>query len=146
MSGALRLVGSLLVLLSTLVAADDLRSVPPRFPQPRITQEQWVAFEAEVEATPDVECRYLKALQYQCFLGPHGQNPSSHATMWIFTRPGHPAHPACSRGILFLEPHRAAMDRSSYYAGDYEAFKTWAAEFHRLDERELDEIRKSTAR
>jgi hypothetical protein len=61
--------------------------------------------------------------------------------MWTFTLPGHPAHPAVSRGVMLVQQtdqgSRVGIDRSGHYAGDGAAFEAWMKEFHVVDQKQV---------
>ena len=133
-------VAALSVLL--LVAASGIQPrsvaaeiVAPRYPSDRITLEQWRAYLTEVKAVPDVKCIDYVQDQYVC-------DSSMQRTIWVFTREGHPAHPAVSRGILRQTPDSGflGIDRSGHHAGDQTAFYRWMMDFVDLDRKQISEI------
>jgi hypothetical protein len=121
---------SFLVLVTA--QADDPISPGPTTPQ--ISMEQWRAYLAQVKAVPDVHCEDAAANQYIC-------DSASQRSIWVFTREGHLAHPAVSRGIMVIQQTsqgtRVGIDRSGAYAGDRAAFEAWIKEFAVLDKREV---------
>ena len=86
---------------------------------------------------PGVKCTDYVANQYVC-------DSAAQRTIWVFTSAGHPAHPAVSRGVMFInEGPRGAflgIDRSGHYAGDLIAFDKWMREFAVLDQRQIVEL------
>lgn len=130
--------GSALLGLLYLVAAWADGPVTPRFPNARISVEQWSAFFAQVKAVPDVRCEDAPLNQYIC-------DSSAQRTIWVFTREGHPAHPAATRGVMLFHPNETGVsvgiDRYGYYAGDQAAFEAWMKEFRLLDERQVAQWR-----
>jgi len=128
---------AMIALLLTPVAvaadADDLKPIPPMFASAQISLEQLTSLIAEVEAIPDVECRYIRAFQRQC-------SSASRSTIWTFTRPGHPAHPAVSRGVLVTSPNHIAIDRSGHFVGDEASFRKWMDEWAVVDKRQIQEF------
>jgi hypothetical protein len=83
---------------------------PPRFPREHITLTEWGAYFDEVRSVADVRCEDTprKEIYYIS---------NSLTSAWVFTKEGHPAHPAVAAGILLR----------AYYAGDEGAFNAWAA-------------------
>ena len=127
--------GLTLVGLMTLAAAAADGPVTPRFATERISTEQWNSYLAEVKAVPDVRCKDAPSNQYIC-------DSSSQRAIWVFTREGHPAHPAVSRGVMVFQPHQrgdvsVGIDRSGHYAGDRAAFEAWMKEFEALDKNQV---------
>jgi hypothetical protein len=104
----------------------------PRFPSAHITIDEWHTFSNEVTAVSDVRCRDIASNQYQC-------DSQLQSTIWIFTRPGHPAHPAVTRAILLSNGSMVRIDRSGHYAGSELAFRTWMNHFVDLDKKQLQD-------
>ncbi len=116
----------------TSANADD--AVPPRFPALQISTDEWKAYLAEVKAIPDVKCMEDRINQLVC-------NSSEQHTIWIFTTPGHPAHPAVSRGVMVMQQTdkgpSVGIDRSGNYAGHRAEFDVWMRQFEMLDKRQV---------
>jgi hypothetical protein len=108
--------------------------IAARFPSARITVEEWREFELDVESKAAIECRELAANQRQC-------DSVTEMTIWIFTREGHPAHPAVSRGTIIVAPGKIGIDRTGHFAGDPNAFDAWMAALHQFDQQQLDQWR-----
>jgi hypothetical protein len=109
--------------------------VKSRFDTAEITEQQWQKYLAEVRAGPDVSCEERQdSLQYIC-------DSSAKYTIWIFTLPGHAAHPAVTRGIMLIQNTRngtiVSIDRSGHYAGDHAAFDTWIRAHAAHDQRQI---------
>lgn len=135
-----RIATSVLLLVCVLrTVAHSGESIAPRYPTAKITFEQWQRLVAEVKAIPGIKCSDYVRNQYAC-------DSAAQRTIWVFTTVGHPAHPAVSRGILFLNraPGGAVLgiDRSGHYAGDRAAFEKWMHEFAVLDQRQIAEFGK----
>lgn len=124
---------------SLQIAAYGGESIAPRYKTAKITVEQWQRLLAEVKAMPGIKCSDYVQKQYVC-------DSAAQRTIWVFTAVGHPAHPAVSRGILFVNrvPGGAMLgiDRSGHYAGDRAAFEKWMQEFAVLDQRQIAEFGK----
>jgi hypothetical protein len=128
-------IGALLLILPLLGIAQPSQSpIQPRFPQAHISTEQWQSYLDEVKAIPGVACAEAASHQYKC-------NSTAQQTMWVFTLKGHPAHPAVSRGVMVTHQATPAttvgIDRSGYFAGKEEAFRSWMREFDALDQRQI---------
>jgi len=126
-------------LSSCIVVALANGSVAPRFASAKITVAEIEQFRLEVEAKADVRCKSDTAQQRIC-------DSASEMTIWVFTQPGHAAHPAVSRGtMIFSQTDRGAsvaIDRSGHYAGDLKTFDAWMKEFSTLDKRQLEGMSK----
>jgi hypothetical protein len=127
--------GALLLMLPLLGIAQSSQSpAQPRFPQAHISVEQWQSYLDEVKAIPGIACAEAASHQYKC-------NSTAQQTMWVFTLKGHPAHPAVSRGVMVIRQATPAnsvgIDRSGYFAGNQEAFRSWMREFDALDQRQI---------
>lgn len=118
-------------------ATSSGESISPRYASAHITSEQWRVFLAEVKATPDVKCEKYVLNQYAC-------NSAAERTIWVFTSFGHPAHPAVSRGVIFVSPVPGgtvlSIDRSGHYAGNRAAFDKWMHEFAILDQQQIAQL------
>jgi hypothetical protein len=95
--------------------------------------EQLESYKSEIEAMPDIQCRDIWAHQRQC-------SSNAQFTLWTFTLPGHPAHPAVSRGVMVVGQTSSGtvvgIDRSGHYAGDGAAFEAWMKEFRVVDQKQ----------
>jgi hypothetical protein len=126
----------LVLLLGTLATAwaQASAAAPDTFPTAKITTQQLDSYKSEVEAVPDIQCREIWAHQRQC-------SSAAQNTIWTFTLPGHPAHPAVSRGVMVVQQTSQGatigIDRSGHYAGDAAAFEAWLKEFHALDQKQV---------
>jgi hypothetical protein len=109
--------------------------IAPEFTTAKVTAEQLQAYTAQVEAMTDIQCHDIGANQRQC-------SSDSQMTIWTFTRPGHPAHPAVTRGILRVSPPYVGIDRSGVYAGDDGAFANWIKEWVAVDVHNVAEFKK----
>jgi hypothetical protein len=130
-----RAVSLALLLVATIVeSAQDSAPPAPRFPTARITADQLGAYTAEVQSISDIQCRDIWAHQREC-------SSDVQKTIWIFTLPGHPAHPAVSRGIMIIRQidrgTTVGIDRVGHYAGDSAAFDKWMNEFRVVDQKQL---------
>jgi hypothetical protein len=97
---------------------------PPRFPQQQITLAEWQAYLDEVTSLPGVVCKDTQRHEVSCVA-------ESLKSVWVFTAPGHPAHPAVSTGVLVVTANAAAILSRGYYAGNESAFYAWVADAYR---------------
>jgi hypothetical protein len=106
----------------------------PRFPQSQIAKAQFNAYLAEVQRMSDTLCRDDPPNEFICSSG-------SQQTIWVFTRPGHPAHPAVSRGVvvkLVASGQKVRIERSGHYAGSAKGFEAWMTDLAQRDARKLN--------
>jgi hypothetical protein len=127
-------VRSTLAGLMILATAWAQGPIAPHFATTQITSEQWSSYLNEVKAVPDVRCEEAASVQYIC-------DSSGQRTIWVFTREGHPAHPAVSRGVMVIrqtsQGATVGIDRSGHYAGDRGAFEDWMKGFAALDQKQV---------
>jgi hypothetical protein len=128
--------GTALALLAATLAsawAQQSAAVPDELPE-KITAQQLDSYKAAVEAIPDIQCRDIWAHQRQC-------SSTAQTTIWTFTLPGHPAHPASSRGVMVFQQtshgNTVGINRYWHYLDDTAAFETWVKEFRAVDEKQL---------
>jgi len=116
--------------LFALTAANADGQVPPRFATTEISTQQWNDYFDEVRAIPNIQCKAAPLNQYIC-------NSAEQHTIWVFTREGHNAHPAVSRGVVVMQQTdqgaTVGIDRSGHYAGNAAAYDVWMKQFARLD-------------
>jgi hypothetical protein len=126
----------LLMVIATMALAQQPHAPPKRFPAEKITPEQLETYKSEIQAIPGIECHEIPAHQRQC-------TSNAQFTIWIFTLPGHPAHPAVTQSVMLLQQDaqgaRVGINRSGYYAGDSAAFDTWMKEFRVLDQKQIEQ-------
>ena|SRR5437016_6283137 len=97
----------------------------------KVTADQLGHYLREIRAIPDVICR-SSSEAYELLCSSESQN-----TIWVFTTPGHPAHPAVVRRTMTFDKGHVAIDRIGRYAGSKEAYEQWDLQFEELDQREL---------
>jgi hypothetical protein len=97
---------------------------PPRFPNEQITLSDWQTYLDEVRSIPDVRCQNTPRRELSCL-------SDKLRAIWVFTSPGHPAHPAISTGVLVVYSQSAGILFRGYYAGDELAFNAWAPDAYR---------------
>jgi hypothetical protein len=102
-----------------VLAQDKTQELALRFPQPRITPQQWAAFRAEVMALPDAEI----------IVRPDAPDVTVIAvprdyTIYYFTERGQ-AHPAVIVAEVVSRNGAVAVHHSGYFAGSEAAFSRW---------------------
>jgi hypothetical protein len=97
-----------------------------RFPQARITAEQWRTFLQETRSKEGaVAIRYVNLTRIVV---------RQEAAVYFFTRPNHPAHPAAVRRSMVIYADKQYVHTSGYYAGNPRAFVAWMKLFQTEDE------------
>src|SRR5438552_6946341 len=91
-----------------------------------VTLDEWRALLAEIQSRAGMRCENHDEFQYMC-------DTANPPTIWIFTRPGHPAHPAATRGMMVVNSGVIDVNRVGYYAGDKDSYDRWMKEFRILD-------------
>ena len=118
----------------TFPAFADRDPKGPRFATEKISVAELNGYRIEVHSMPDVRCVELASNQTQC-------ESKVKNTVWMFTREGHPAHPAVSRRVMVLmqtsSGNAVLVNRTGNYAGDALAFRTWTKEFAALDQQQV---------
>ena len=122
------------------VASANCPSLPPLFPSAHITEQQLGDLLVQIKTRPGFSCRAFGP--YQIICGSDG----SHELWWL-TEPGHPAHPAFSRGQMATNPdtRETCLLRDGYFAGPEEPFAQWFRELKRYDEQTIESFKKQNA-
>ena len=114
---------ALVVVAQALAAqADDMAW---RFPSDRITIEQWQTFRDEVLSKPGAT--------RQEFANQLVITVTSERRIYVFTQPGHPAHPAVVVRAVVERGQGSEVQRMGHYAGNQKAFDVWWHQFDALD-------------
>ena len=133
----------LMAVSATAAVAAGVENVPPHLLTDRISPTQLASILAAVKAIPGIKCDEYVQFQYVC-------DSAAQRTIWIFTRQGHPAHPAYTRGTMVARKGSGGtvlgIDRSGQYAGDPVAYDHWMKEFAGLDDRQVSEWRANLSR
>jgi len=114
---------ALAVLTQTLTALADDKAW--RFPTDHITTAQWQTFRDEVLKKPGAT--------RQEFANQLVITVSSELRIYVFTEPGHPAHPAVVVRAIVARGRGSEVQRMGHYAGDQKAFDVWWHQFDALD-------------
>jgi hypothetical protein len=110
-------------LASSLVLARDL----PEFADARISRNDWGNLRTGVRAIVDVKCHDdRERLNYIC-------SSDERKSVWIFTVPEHPAHPAVVEREVMRVGDSVRVRSRGYFAGSEAAFAEWFAGFAELD-------------
>lgn len=110
---------------------------PPRFPQIRITTEEWQTYFDETRALPDTQV-LEKAAPDQVIV-----QLLKRSLVFIFTAPTHPAHPAAVRRQLVVDAKGdVRFARTGHFAGDETAFANWWKQFDELDRQSVERIQR----
>ena len=132
--------GLVLAVAITAPAWADRDPKGPRFATEKISVAELNGFRIEVREMPGVRCIELASNQTQC-------ESKVNNTVWVFTREGHPAHPAVSRRVTVLMQtsggNAVLVNRTGHYAGDALAFRLWMKEFTPFDEQQVAAGKKS---
>jgi hypothetical protein len=109
---------TLCLTLGLLAGAAFAADPPPRFPNQQITLADWQTYLDEVRSIPDARCHNTQTRELYCV-------SDALKSVWVFTAPGHPAHPAVSTGVLVVYPQSAGILAGGHYAGSESAFYEW---------------------
>ena len=96
---------------------------------PKVTETQWLQYFEEVKAKHAATMR-LPRDQHLAML-----EDAATKTSWVFTQPGHAAHPAWTTSRLTQSGGITDIERNAFFVGDGRAFGTWYLTFLRLDDR-----------
>lgn len=108
-----------------LVAAPVAAEIDWRFPTDKITAQQWTMFRTEVLAKPDIKrAEFANQLVITVDV---------ERAIYVFTQPGHPAHPAVVVRAVGARGSGSEVKRMGHFAGSEEAFAAWWHEFDALD-------------
>jgi hypothetical protein len=124
---------TLLLAAGTLLAAcSTAPNVGARFPHEKITPTQWSRLYEETRESDDADIAYRgqQAILVRVSIDPPTAEWESVTTSYVFTLPGHPAHPA----VVIFESHIGPSThygmREAYYAGKKQAFEAWLNNFN----------------
>jgi len=106
------------------------------YPSAHVSIQQYQDLYDSFTRRPDTHCKDFGPHQVQC-------NSDSIGEIWWFTRPGHPAHAAASRGQMMYntQTQEACLVRDSYFAGDETAFASWLVELKHYDDQTVARFR-----
>ena len=104
-----------------------------RFPNDRITFEQWTSYFDELAHRSGA----VLTEQEQYYVINLFNDPSQPA-LYVFTKPGHPAYPAVVIRAVVTKNGQSQIVRHGHYAGDQAQFEKWWHEFDALDKKTID--------
>lgn len=93
----------------------------------------------EVRRLKDVKCQSDANAQLIC-------DSASQRTIWTFTLPAHPAHPAVVRRAMIIRGGTIGISRMGIWAGSEAAFNRWFELFSELDQRQVEDWTRATGR
>jgi hypothetical protein len=108
----------------------------PLYPQAKISSDQLQKLRVAVEHRPGTACAENGPKAIRC-------SSLSSNEIWWFTKPGHPAHPAASRGQVMTDTstRETCLVRDMYFAGDEQAAAGWLKALKDYDERIISRFR-----
>lgn len=113
---------ALLICMSAEVVAQEIST--PRFPSQQITRDELNQLYEKTKTMPQAS---IRRVQHQVVIT--APNSRYFSTTYVFTQPGHPAHPAVViHDILEMETGHVAQ-LESYYAGSQPKFEAWVKKF-----------------
>ena len=118
---------SLVVMILPLIAISE--EFDWRFSTDEITPEQWSTFRSEVLAKSHYE---QSEFAHQLVIIVEQER-----AIYVFTQPGHPAHPAVVVRKIVPRGINSEVQRMGHYAGNETAFAAWWREFDALDAKVL---------
>ena len=128
------LLSAIIVSLSGTLMAEDCPQLPPLFADPHVTQGQVQTLLTDVRKQPHMTCAPFDLHTVKC-------TSEADPVVFIFTMPGHPAHPAVSRGAVLWNGSTACIVRDGYFAGDEMAFRGWISNLKKYDESVVNQFR-----
>jgi hypothetical protein len=120
----LHLVAAVVWLLATPVIAQEYQP----YPTPRITQEQWARYGAEVRQNHGASLEVFEDKQLIAF------SDERTLTFWIFTLKKHPAHPALITRQVYEEVGQIRVRQIGYFAGSEDEFAKLFREYQMRNE------------
>jgi hypothetical protein len=110
---------------------------PPRFPQPRITVEEWQTYFDEARAMPDAQI-LESAAPDQVIV-----QVLKRSLVIVFTAPTHPAYPAVVRRQVVADAKGdVRFARTGHFAGEEAAFSKWWKQFDELDRQSAERVQR----
>jgi hypothetical protein len=129
----MRAIFSLVIaLLASVASAQEFKP----YPRAKVTFEQWQAYLEEVSSKHAVTRQEAPAEHFVGFNNPMTQ------TMYTFTAPGHPAHPAWITRQVMQDGTSINVRQIGYFAGDEAPFARLYQDFQALNDRLRQDIRR----
>lgn len=114
---------SAFVVLGACFFASASAASDPRFATQQITRAEWKQLYELVRKEPDAGIR--RRHDHIVITVPS----SEYVSTYVFTRPGHPAHPAVVIHDALVSETEHWAELSSHFAGRQSAFEAWKAKF-----------------
>lgn len=105
------------------------------YPRELITPEQWQNYFDQVRAKYSPETGIPEEFKLTLFL------VEDNATLYAFTRPGHPAHPAWIRRDIYEDKEGVKLRMIGYFAGNEGEFKKLWRQYEELNRQMEEEMR-----
>jgi len=106
------------------------------YPRAKVTPEQWQAYFDEISSKFASTRQEARAAHFVGFSNPVTQ------TMYTFTQPGHPAHPAWITRQVVQEGTSVKVQQIGFFAGDEAPFAQLYRDFQQLNDRLREDIRR----
>jgi hypothetical protein len=108
-----------------------------RFPQARISVEQWQTYFDEARSKPGSQSREVREFTII--------EVRDELELFVFTKPVHPAHPAAIHRRIFNKDGAFYVTTNGYYAGSQAAFDPLFAWYKQADVKMREEIERQRA-
>jgi hypothetical protein len=105
------------------------------YPQPRVTQDQWQTYFDQVRAKYIGSARQAPNQLLVAF-------DDGKVTQYVFTQPGHPAHPGWITRRVVQKDGRATLEQVGYFAGREEPFAALYQSYGALAKEGRESIRR----
>ena len=111
-----------------LMAGPALAQEYQPYPSPKITQEQWARYGAEVRQNHGASLEVFEDKQLIAF------SDERTLTFWVFTLKKHPAHPALITRQVYEEGGQIRVRQIGYFAGSEDEFAKLFLEYQTRNE------------
>jgi hypothetical protein len=133
----MRLASSLLLLFLLGTSSAAFGQEERRFPQAKISAEQWQTYLDGVKSKPGAQIREVSEFTII--------EVREELELFVFTRPVHPAHPAAIHRRIFNKDGAFYVTTNGYYAGSQAAFDPLFAWYKQADVKMREEIERQRA-
>jgi hypothetical protein len=120
------------VLICGLANAQEFKP----YPQAKVTPEQWQAY------FDDVSTRHASTRQDAPNAPFVGFSNAATQTMYSFTKPGHPAHPAWITRQVVQQGTSIQVQQIGFFAGEEAPFAQLYQQFQKLNDRMREDIKR----
>jgi hypothetical protein len=110
----------------------------PLYPTAKISADQYQSLLVSLKSHSGFRCDKFGPHQLRC-------GSDDVPEIWWLTEPGHPAHPAASRGQMLFDPTtgETCLVREAYYAGAEAPFAAWMKALKNFDELTIQRFKAS---